>query len=230
MANTAERVILRTSKPKATVAALAAAASLLAGCSTDSKKDVAPVLKPVPTTIAISPTTTEATPFNSASFQSNPERNARIDRAAQSFGTIVLEQSRKPDSPWGPFDAFCSPGLTFGGSASGREGWVSQGYKPTAGQNCAVQHNPQYGGEEMQVYADVGVGAGGTYNDKIEAVGINNSFCTTNIMNDGSKVGWDVEISNATATHIKDTVLATSLAQAEAIDSQALTCLARTKP
>ena len=230
MSNTAERVVSRVSKPRATIAALAATATLLAGCGGHSKKEVAPVPKPTPTTaVAPAPTTTEATPFDSFTFQTNPERNAKIVATVQSFGAIVLEQSKTSGSTWGPFDSFCSPGTYMGSNATGSEGWVSQGYKPTAGQNCVVQHNPQYGGEDMQVMADVVVGANGAYTNQIEGVDVNNTDCTTNIMFEGSNLGWDVQVGK-TPSASTDTSEATTLAQAQAIDSQALACLEQTRP
>lgn len=234
MTSTAERVTTRVSKSKAAVAALAATATLLAGCSgSHSKKEVNPAPKPVPTTTAptpTTPTTSEAAPFNSFAYETNPQRNARIVAAVQSFGAIVLEQSKSSGSTWGPFDSFCSPGTYMGSNATGSVGWVSQGYKPTAGQNCVVQHNPQYGGENMQVMADVVVGANGVYTDKIQGVTVNNAHCTTNIMFEGSNLGWEAQIGKGTVSASTDTTEATSLAQAQAIDAQALACLAATRP
>jgi hypothetical protein len=233
MSNISERIVSRVSKPKATIAALAATATLLAGCGGHIKNEVAPTPKPT-TAVAPAPTTTEATPFDSFTFQTNPERNAKIVAAVHSFGAIVLEQFKSSNSAWGPFDAFCSPGKTLGSYASGGtdEGWVSQGYKPTAGQNCYIQHNPQYGGKDMQVGADVVVGAGGVYTNQFEAVSVNNANCTATITNNGSNLGqnlgWEVQ-DGKTSSASTDTAKATSLAQAEAIDNQALACLAATR-
>lgn len=202
---------------------------MLDGCST-SHKDVAPAPKPVPTTTAPSPTTTETTPFNIFTYQTNSERNAKIVAAIQSFGAVVLEQSKTSGSTWAPFDAFCSPGAYMGSNSAGSEGWVSQGYKPTEGQNCVVQHNPQYGGENMQVLADVVVGANGVYTDQIEGgVMVNNSYCFTNIVFGGSNLGWDVEVGKSLSAST-DTSEATSLTQAQTIDSEALACLTATQP
>jgi hypothetical protein len=156
-------------------------------------------------------------------MKTSPKRIARVDAAMRNFGLIVLQEAKIAGSVWGPFDAYCSNQLD-GSSLIG--GWVSQGYKPTAGENCEVQHNPQYGGEHMQVSADVIVGAKGEYTDHITGVGINNDSCAIDV--DATEKVPVVIIDRGPT--IKTIDGATTLAQAEAFDNRAIDCLDHTRP
>jgi hypothetical protein len=224
----------RSGRSMQVVAGLAATATLLAGCATHKTGEPKP--KHSHGAASAAPSTTETTTFSAISYDTNPQRNAKISKAVKAFGTIVLEQYNEGHGPWGPLDGFCSPGTTLGSynSGSSNEGWLAQGYKPTAGQNCYLQHNSQYGNENMQIGADVVTGTNGVFTNEFVAANVNNSTCATIIIDNGSnlgqKLGWNVQIGTGAVSASNDAELATSLAQAETIDNQALACLAETRP
>jgi len=215
----------RVTKPRATIAAIAATALLLAGCSGNGKKEVATRSSSVPTTVAPVPSTTETMPYDSFTYENNPQRVARIETAVQNLGLIVLNEASKSRSNWGPFDAYCSD-TQEGGSNQG--GWVSQGYKPAAGEDCEVQHNPQYGEKNVQVSTDVLVGDNGVYTNNIEGAFINNPYCSVSVSY--SNINKVPIVTIGTAKDLQTVGSAQSLAQAESIDNQAISCLDNTRP
>ncbi len=242
MLNNSERFIKGKSKSKVTITALAVTATILAGCgSANAEKGSNKPSKSTPSTLSptqstdpthITPVTTtpvESTNFTSISYQTNPERNARINAAVQSFGNEVIKQSETPKSTWGPFDAFCSAGNYFGDDAKGvkgGQGWVKEGYKPQPGENCYVEHDSQFGGKDIMLGADVVVGANGKYTNQIEAVAVDN-YSTGGvalITYEGPKTGWEVRDGWA-VTSSYTTSEATSLSQAQTIDNNALAVL-----
>ena len=225
MSKNHEIITSRVTKPRATVVAIAATALLLTGCSGNGKKEVSTRSSSVPTTLAPATSTTETMPYNSFTYENNPQRVARIETAVQSLGLIVLNEASKSGSNWGPFDAYCSD-TQEGGSSQG--GWTSQGYKPIAGEDCEVQHNPQYGGEDAQVSTDVLVGDNGDYTDNIEGAIINNPNCSVSVSY--SNIDKVPNVNIGTAKDLKTVGSAQSLAQAESIDNQAIACLDNTRP
>ncbi len=152
---------------KAGVTSLVAAAALLAGCSSNTSSE------PVPNAIVQIPTATpETNPQQAAlNYEKSARRNHTIAAAVMGFGQKVLEASKNSENTWAPFDAYCYQ------TSTGQQGWKSQGYVPKPGDTCNVQHNPQYGGEDMQVGADTLVDNEGQYTDNFSGVFIDKNGC-----------------------------------------------------
>ena len=223
MSKNPEGVISTVTIPRA-VFALAATAVLLAGCSSNFENEVESVSKPVPSTVAPAPSKKELAPYNPFTYESNTKRVADVTSAMENFGQVVLKEFSTAGSTWGPFDAYCSDTLE-GGSNKG--GWVSQGYKPVTGEDCEIQHNPQYGGENMQIGTDVLVRADGTYGT-VQGAYIDNQKCRVTATY--SSIEKVPDVGTGTSKDLQHVGAAKSLAAAQAIDTQAIACLNSTRP
>ncbi len=156
-------------------AGIALAATALLSACTSSSKESAETPRPVPTASA----TVEAkSPEQSAidqaakaqekakaqteaaeSYLASTERNTTLDNTVQALGKRIIDAAE--DKRIGYFD-FYNIDTEDWGRGKGNEGW---GY---------LQHNPQYGGSEHQVFATVYQNADGSFNlDKgVQAVSV----------------------------------------------------------
>ncbi len=216
---------IRFKKPRAAVTGMMASVALLVGCG-DSGHKKESIPQPAPTATSAKPpaATTEAraTPYDFVEYGTDPVRAAKINRAVHSFGMTVLRESKTPGSAWGPFDTYCFAD----NDDSDRQGWTSQGFKPRRGDHCVVQHNPQYGGPNNQVSAEVVMGGNGRYTSSIVSANINTGECYTDVEFESIFHLWDATDS----LHGKSTSSANSEPQAKAIDHKAIHCLNHTRP
>jgi hypothetical protein len=155
-------------------------------------------------------------------------RTTRINKVLSKFAHLVLKQDETSGS-WAPFDAFCSPSNPNSNAA---EGWTSQGFHPTSEDVCYVQHNPQYGGLDMQVGAEVGITAGGLYNPNNVVGAFTNKIgnCAVTFDYEGKSLGWDTHIGSPKTDVNTDTTVAEfagDLKDAERIDNTGLACIQR---
>ena len=174
----------------------------------------------------------EASPSTSTSFDGytyakDERRNARIAEAVSNFTGIVLQESSNPNSSWGPFDTFCAPQGSIRFDTSD-DGWVSHGHVPDAGDFCAVQHNPQYGGEQEQVMANVFVTVGPKLVNSAVGASIKTPECGVMLDYNEDLKSWSAELTTGNA--IKSAETASSQTDAQAIDSQVINCLNTTRP
>lgn len=214
----------RTNRVTKSLLAASAATVLFAGCgSSHHKKNITPrpTLPPAPPTETGSATTPPPAPETLESYLNSSGRNKRIATAVTKFGKIVLLQSEAKGSAWQPFDAYCSTPSTVG---TGKDGWVSQGHKPQSGENCELQHNPQYGGKNMGVNVDIMVGSNGSYDpNRIIGAGVTSlADCSADFTYDGKDLGWTVTYD---LKKPEFSVGAHNLAAAKKIDNEALACL-----
>ena len=169
-----------------------------------------------------SPQTVEATD----NYIHSAKRINRIHEALTKFAHIVVSQADH-GGKWAPFDAYCMPKNINSIDGSG---WVSQGFRPNNKDNCDLQHNPQYGGLNMEVDADVGITANGKYNpnDVTGAYTFKLGHCGVSFNYNGSVTGWDTIIGGPKVSAKNDTEIAEAagdLKGAERIDNLGLACL-----
>lgn len=192
----------------------------VASCS-DSETAHRVTRTPEAVTTTLPQSTTE--PFSAADYTRQDERNKHLSETVTNFGAVVLEEYNNPDSTWGPFDAYCAPVGSYRFDASD-DGWVSHGHKPEQGENCFVQHNPQYGGKQEQVMADVFVAPDGTISGETVGAYVFTDYCRTTLDYSEEYKLWRVDVD------LKSPDTATSLAAAQALDNQAIACLDNTRP
>ena len=202
---------------------LAIVVATVTGCGTQpTTPPMPPVSSAPPSTVTTSPSAPPAETFNIADYEANPQRLARLAEAMRAFGAVVVQQRVTGHSTWGRFDGYCSD-IMEGGTNDG--GWLSKGYKPMAGEDCSIQHNPQYGGTSSQIEADVLVGADGTFTNQVVEVTIHSAACTALVTyNRGES---SVEVGDSPDLRLGN---ATSLSQALSIDTQAISCMNNTRP
>ena len=242
----AERLESRIHKPKATVLAFFAAGALIAGCSstsTTSAKKVATTTEAAPTTGPAGPYSVPSTtspntspsltePYDPLLYEINPNRIARINKALNAFGLVVLQQATSSNSVWGQFDGYCSSMLGAYEETGG--GWLSQGYKPAAGQVCEIENQTTHAPIEIVTYVVVGNNenftnqfVGATIVDFANKCWVGITEPPKNVNN--QEYNMPV-VSFSKGGSYLDVGAATSLAQAESIDAQAIACLNKTRP
>jgi len=203
---------------------LIVSALLIGGCTSQPEPEPASTSStppPVSATSSTAPTTTTTTAPDPYTYQSDPQRVARISAALQGFGATVLEQDRTR-GPWGPFDIYCATQ----GSTEG--GWRSEGRGPTPGDICAVQHNPSYGGPNIRIAVDVVIGPNGAYTDQFVNATIDTPACATSVHYYAPSESMDVTIGEP--PNMQTSYRAATVAEVDAIDNQAIACLNTTRP
>ncbi len=226
----AERLESRIHKPKASVLAFFAAGALIAGCSSQGKENTGSNSK-TSTDSTVSQTNNSNGNYIVPTFNyiNSLSRAARVHKAMQAFGQVVINQWLTHGSAWSPLDVYCSSNLQDAQNQSGG-GWLSQGYKPTAKQDCAIQQTDVIG-----MNAVVTVNANGDLTNNVVAASIVDSNCQLSIANSRVVIDgkWNDTIPLETVTfgttsyYLGDSQ---SLSQAEWIDNQAIACLNKARP
>ncbi len=239
----------RVSKPRKSIKRFLAASAtsvILAGCSSNSEaSQTTPATSP-PSTIATknNPTTTTLAPNNNPTTNENQPpvgyfmSSVRNERIAQAMTNFALRLEANAQAPNGIFDAYCTSLQNLQYEIGG--GWLSQGYQTTAGQYCEYRHSQPDQGFKPQLDATVIVGPNGKLTNQVQSVTIedNGNGCYVYVIDEPTDfiVNGAIEQRNAENVQLSygsqtvQTFNATSLAQAESIDNQALACINKTRP
>lgn len=160
-----------------------------------------------------------------AAYIASPERNQRLASVVTKLGKEIVYASENLSNPWGGFDAFCA---NDNKPFSSQEGWVSQGFKPEAGDICWVQHDPQFGGlQGMNITAYVLMGRDGHYTNDFtgDAIFTNNCDNVVVVRSDSNPKLWEATYQQDNGALVLDAQNAPTLKQAEAIDAYDYNCL-----
>jgi len=132
---------------------------------------------------------------------------------------VVVQFENSQSGPWGSLDAYCTPT----NSNPGPSGWTSEGFKPQPGDECSIQHNPQYGGAPVSIDVDVLYGQKAAAFSNPVGIHITTSAGEIDIANYSQSTGWDVNYGRTQAAELHETDNPpTTVAGAKRIDQQAL--------
>jgi hypothetical protein len=187
-----------------------------------SKSATPTTLAPAPTVVTLPPTP-PTTVYSFFEYESSPQHVARINAALTSYGEAVLPAIM--DFHWGPRDAYCNlPDQNI------PTNYISKGYIPKPGDICNVAHSPDYGGSKDLIEADVLVGSNGKFTNHFVGEALETPTCTVTIdsYDIDSKLLISVTVGHSINAPSTDTVH--TLAEAEAVDTQAIICLNETRP